>query len=357
MVRGFAADSWYRSLQRSFENRIMGKPFTVSEAGIMSQMATAAEYYPIMLSLAAFQNGAAIHAYTWTHHADHSYGSTKFLDMRGNAKYLAHIPASVNMFVRGDVRSGEEEEARIAYDLRREDERNEIVEYAYSKFTHVFDTDTFAFLKAVTGRRLVDLKDVGNYDLTPTPYGKPAEDCRSTVSSTGEIRWSVKEPGREFYSVDTARTKFISMFGGAGTSHEFKDGFSLCLGDTLMGWAAISITELSAGKCLLTATGYQQPKGVKLSEYGSKQVSKPEDGVDLIGRKITTMKSMGDLPYVCEGVRAKVRVPASGTVIRVTPLDGDARPLSTSFAVAVKDGFAQFDISEKYRTVWYLVEQ
>ena len=355
IVLGIAGDSWYRSFQRSFENRIMGKPFTVSEAGMMSQMATAAEYYPIMLSLSAFQNCAAIHAYTWTHHADHSYGSTKFLDMRGNAKYLAHIPASVNMFVREDVKSGEKEKSRIVYDLRREDERNEIVKYAYSKFTHVFDTDTLAFLKAITGRRLVDLKDVGNYDLTPTPYGKPAEDCRSTVSSTGEIRWSVKERGREFYAVDTVRTKFVSMFGDAGAEHVFKDGFSVRLGDTLMGWAAISFTELGRGRHLLAATGYQQPTGAKMSLYGSTEPLSPAESIKAIGSKITTMRSMGDIPYACEGVRAAIRIPSVGAV-RITPLDGDARPLAATFVAEAKDGFAEFDISERYRTIWYLIE-
>ena len=323
----------------------------------MSQMATAAEYFPVIFSLAAFQNSAAIHTYTWSHHEDHSYGSTKFLDMRGNAKYLAHLPASYNMFVRGDVKNGEDEKDRIVYDLHREDERNEIVKYAYSRFTHVHDTDTFAFLKALTGRRLVDLKNVEHHhDLTPTPYGKPVEPCDSTVSSTGEIRWSVKERGREFYAVDTARTKFISMFGTAGTVHAFKDGFSVRLGNTLMGWAAISFTELSVGKWLLAATGYQQPTGVKLSEYGKNKIAAPKEGTKLIGTRITTMKSMGDLPYECEGVRATLRLPSDGRILRITPLNGDGRPLSESVDVQVSTGFAEFKISEKYRTIWYLVE-
>jgi hypothetical protein len=259
------------------------------------------------------------------------------------------------MFVREDVKSGEEEKSRIVYDLRREDERNEIVKYAYSKFTHVFDTDTLAFLKAITGRRLVDLKDVGNYDLTPTPYGKPAEDCRSTVSSTGEIRWSVKERGREFYAVDAVRTKFVSMFGDAGAEHVFKDGFSVRLGDTLMGWAAISFTELGRGRHLLAATGYQQPTGAKMSLYGSTEPLSPAESIKAIGSKITTMRSMGDIPYVCEGVRAAIRIPSVGAV-RITPLDGDARPLAATFVAEAKDGFAEFDISERYRTIWYLIE-
>ena len=65
---------------------------------------------------------------------------------------------------------------------------------------------------------------------------------------------------------------------------------------------------------------------------------------------------MGKLPYFCEGVRATIRVP-SAEALRVTPLDGDARPLSDPFVAEVSDGVATFDISEKYHTVWYLVEK
>ena len=68
------------------------------------------------------------------------------------------------------------------------------------------------------------------------------------------------------------------------------------------------------------------------------------------------MKSMGDLPYECEGVRATLRLPSDGRILRITPLNGDGRPLSESVDVQVSAGFAEFKISEKYRTIWYLVE-
>ena len=82
----------------------------------------------------------------------------------------------------------------------------------------------------------------------------------------------------------------------------------------------------------------------------------PADGTRTLDERITTMKAMGNAPYVCEGVRATIRIPATG-MLCVTPLDGDARPLSAAFTVQAKDGFATFDISERYQTVWYLVEQ
>jgi hypothetical protein len=191
--------------------------------------------------------------------------------------------------------------------------------------------------------------------VVTTPYGAPTNATRATVSSTGEIRWDATKAGQEWYAVDTPRTKFLSAFGKAGTTHTFADGVTVTLGDTLMGWAAVSFTELAPGKRLLAATGYQQASGSKLSIYGEKEALRPEDCVRTHGRRITTMEAMGSIPYVCEGVRATMCIPAERPV-RVTPLDGDARPMATAFETPSKDGFATFDISEKHQTVWYLIE-
>ena len=123
-----------------------------------------------------------------------------------------------------------------------------------------------------------------------------------------------------------------------------------------MGWAAISFTELSPGRCLLAATGYQQPSGAKLAHAETGKQIFPEEGVKALGERVTTAKTMVSLPYLCEGVRATIRIP-SADALRVTPIDGDARPLSSPFVAKSLGGFATFDVSEKYRTVWYLVEK
>ena len=364
-------------MQRIFENRVVGKPFTISEANMMSQMATAAEFFPIALSVAAFQNTAAIHAYTWSHNSEHTYGARRFLDMRGNAKYLAHLPAAINMFVRGDVKSADAASAQIVYDLGRQEERDAIIQTGFTQATHIHASDPLACLKAATGRVLTDLPGrVAVYcdrrQDGGSPCGRVAVYCdrhgrnelrpshcdrapRTAVSATGELRWDAQTPGHEWFAVDTPRTKFLTVFGKAGTTHAFADGFTVTLGDTLMGWAAISFSELSSGKCLLAATGYQQPSGAKLSVYGESTRILPEDGVKTLGKRITTMEAMGNVPYDCEGVRAVVSIPAT-RVLRVTPLDGNARPLTASFEVPCKDGFATVGISEQYQTVWYLVE-
>lgn len=305
---------------KGFASRVFGKPFTLSEANQMHQMTTAADFFPILLSVAAFQDYAAVHAYTWTHERNHAYGATRFLDLNGNAKSLAHWPAARNMFVRGDVRSGFTEAARIVYDVGRAEEREALHRTGFARETHVFDEDPLAALKAATGLRYVDLpRGAGVPDGAAAPRVRPDPPERKAVSSTGELAWDAATPGRERYTVDTPRTKFASLFGPAGAAHRFRDGTSFTLGDTLMGWAALSYTETKTDEGLLAATGYQQPTGAVLQVYGGKTPLAPADGVKALGKRITTCAAMGDLPFLCEGVRATVRLPApkgGGGVVR-----------------------------------------
>ena len=385
-----------RQTQRNLGLRVFGRPYTISEASQMHQTATAADFFPILFSLAAFQDLAAIHTYTWTHAEDHAYGSAKWLDMHGNAKYLAHLVAARNMFVRGDVKSGLGEERRIVYDLSRAEEREDIRRTGYVLKSNSRPMDPLACVKAATGLRYVDLEGCrgelstgeaaakqslescapetgcrregapetgcrreGAPKIQATPYGEPEKPERRAVSSTGEITWDATTKGCEFYAVDTRRTKFLSQFGPAGTSHRFADGTTFTLGETVMGWAALSLTETETNQWLLAATGWQQPSGAVVREYATKRVIRPEEELsDTVSTRITTMGAMGDVPFVCEGVRATVRlpVPSPDLLVRVQPLNGDGLPLGDSFELTAEDGFVTLDVDERYRTVWYRIE-
>lgn len=345
--------------EKGLASRVFGRPFTVSEANQMHQMATAADFFPIYLSLAAFQDYAAVHAYTWTHAPSHAYGATRFFDLHGNAKSLAHWPAARNMFVRGDVKSGFSAPARIVYDVGRAEERAALHRTDFVCETHVFEMDPLAALKAATGLRYVDLpRGEGVPTCAATPRGRPAARERAAVSSTGELAWDAADPARARYAVDTPRTKFASLFGPAGTVCRFRDGTAFTLGETLMGWAALSLTETRTDEWLLAATGYQQPTGAVLQVAGEKAPLAPADGVKALGRRITTCAAMGNVPFLCEGVRASVRLPlpkGGEWSVLVTPLDGDGRAQGAPFFAACADGVAAFEISETHRTLWYRV--
>lgn len=344
--------------QYHFGSRVFGFPYTMSEANQLHQTATAADFFPILLSIAAFQDVSAIHAYTWTHAPDHRYGGTKWLEMHGNAKLLAHLPAARNMFIRGDVKSGMDEPVKLVYELGREEERAGISGSGFVDVLRRLGPDPLACVKAVTGLRYTDLgrEDAAVTGVKAAPFGRSKGAVRRAVSSTGEIRWDATEKGREFFAVDAPRTKFLSQFGPAGTAHRFADGMEITLGDTLMGWAAVSFTEMDARTWLLAATGWQQPTGAVVRIYGEAKPLRPQDETAAANRLLTTMGAMGNVPFVCEGVRATVRLPVpAGATVSVTPLTGDGVPAGAPLAVRQADGFATFSLHERHRTVWYHV--
>lgn len=79
-----------------FTNRIIGKPYTISEYNHMHQNLYAAEGLPIFASLSAFQNLSGFYAYAWSHSDQHAF-LYPFLDMAETPVYLAHLPACCNM--------------------------------------------------------------------------------------------------------------------------------------------------------------------------------------------------------------------------------------------------------------------
>ncbi len=343
---------------RVFANRVFGRPYTISECSQMHQTTTAADFFPIFMAVSAFQNLSAVYSYAWTHQEDHSYGPTMWLDMHGNAKYLAHWPAARNMFERGDVTSGFTQPARVVSDQTCAAERARIIETGFARGAQDVPMDPFAFLKAPTGTRFTDVKllSTGVEGVAAQPAAAVQTGPRRATSSTGEIAWDATAAGRERFVVDTPRTKFISAFGPKGTSQTFKDGTTVTLGDTLMNWAAISLTETKPRQWLLAATGWQQPTGAVVQVYGGK-VLQPHEEPQALGKRITTCTAMGNVPFMCEGVRATVRIPVPAEVcVYVTPLDGNARTCGQARFFEPKDGFIEFPISEEFRTIWYRVD-
>ena len=74
-------------------------------------------------AVGAFQNWSAIYAYAWSHREDHLDGLSYF-DQTQNACQLVHLPACVNLFVRGDLRSVESlnDPPRVIKPMTREEE-------------------------------------------------------------------------------------------------------------------------------------------------------------------------------------------------------------------------------------------
>lgn len=90
-------------------HRVAGKPFTVSEYNTPAPNDHAAELFPLLATIAAFQDWDAIYQYTYLDFKTEWEANRilHFFDLCGHAGQLAFAPAGALIFRRGLVRAGE----------------------------------------------------------------------------------------------------------------------------------------------------------------------------------------------------------------------------------------------------------
>ena len=156
---------------------------------------------------------------------------------------------------------------------------------------------------------------------------------------------------------DTPKTKF---FTGkiAGRSFTFRDGTRLTPGETLLDWAAVSLTQTSKKTWLLAATGVMKNSGAAYRPYDHPEMKDAEDLRALEGTKLFSPKR-GQMPRLCEGIPLSLilPVPAHQTVT-ISALDGNAEKTNSDACTVrrISDSEVEIRISPETQTLWYLLE-
>lgn len=347
-------------------NRVLGKPYTVSEYNHPYPNLYGAEGFPMISSMAAFQNWGGIFIFAWSHTKEFNDQFTpSFFDICANPIQLVHMPACYNMFVRGDVRSGislPKAEKRI-YEVGYEQER-EIQANAGNGYHRSLSSVGFTAanpMETYVGIRTKDLpfKDAATEGVKPFVKAEDFEAPRKTVSKTGEMKWNAETEKKGFYQVDTPRTKIFTGFID-GRTFSYADGTKMIPGKTILDWATISLTQLDEKRSLLAATGFMQNSGWKLRSYrteeieGKAEIVNTETPATLLDQEITFCRARGSSPMLCEGISAKIILPASGDV-QVYPLDGNGKRMKPFTAKRLDGDFVEIEISPEYQTLWYEV--
>ncbi|MDO4583269.1 MAG: carbohydrate binding domain-containing protein [Planctomycetia bacterium] len=346
--------------------RVLGKPYTVSEYNHPYPNLYGAEGFPMISSMAAFQNWGGIFIFAWSHTKElEDWYTPSFFDICANPIQLVHMPACYNMFVRGDVRSAlsvKNVEKRV-YELGYEQER-EIQAGSpngYHRSLHSIGLTSSNPLEAYVGVRTKDLpfQDAATQGVPPFVKPENYEAPLKTVSPTGEMKWNVETEKKGFYQVDTPRTKIFTGFID-GRTFSYADGTKIIPGKTILDWATISLTQLDEKRYLLAATGFMQNKDWKLRPYsaeeitGQAKIAHTDDPATLLDKDITYCRARGSAPTLCEGIAAKVILPASGDV-KVYPLDGNGKRMEPFSAKRLDGQFVEIEILPKYQTLWYEV--
>jgi hypothetical protein len=328
--------------------RVNGKPYTVSELDSPFPNQYAAELLPMVAAFGRFQNWDGIFHFAYAHSNTviDAQKTTSFFDMVGNTVKLAHQPACVAMFRRGDVAEGK------TLLLGGFDAKTELNLFKKDRSPWNFNFKGIGLEPGVSliYRTALDLagKTSDNFPLTDTD---DVTDFCIAESETKQFQLAFNPKTRQggSFAVDTPNTKLITGFydslEGEGNLGDIS---FLHLGKTRLNWITISIVSINGNgfdpkkadgkpvRVLVTATGFMQNTEMTLTK--------------LDGDKITYGNDSGKEPVLCEGIPFSLQF-IKANRLRCFPLNesGNRRP-------ELKTDSNRVQLSPEYKTIWYEIE-
>jgi hypothetical protein len=316
--------------------RVAGKPYTVSEYNHPTPNAYAAEGFPMIAAFGAFQNWDGIYSFAYSHNRQFEPRRIEsFFDIKSDTAKLAHMPACVAMFLRGDVAPASHW-AAFPFSLKKE--LRDLREMRTARGLTADDIRHDPRYPLVHGTAL-DLADGAS--CAPHNQGIVGR----TVSDTSEICWDVSQEHAGCFTVNTRRSKLLTGFVGGRT---FPLGaVTLKIGATQRNWATVSLVAFDGegfdqpGRILVAATGLVQNRDAKLERLGDDRV--------------TLRDHWGREPVLCEGIQGSITLPVPAARVKCYPLDesGNRR---TAITVGGSGNTVQIDLDPRHKTVWYEVQ-
>jgi hypothetical protein len=324
--------------------RVVGKPYTVSEYNHPFPNQYGAEGQPMLRAYGAFQGWDGVFEYTYNHSPDFEpRRNTYFFSMIARTDVLAHMPACAAMFLRGDVREARES---VVGALDHPTYFDRLVRTkAVSAGLTALGFDGRQTLLHKTG---VELSGTAGTD--PVSVAKIPEGQKVFVSDTGELTWNVEQPDAGTFAVNTPNTKLFTGFP-KGRTIALGD-VSVAVGRTRLDWATVSLVSRQAtgfggagrpASILLAATGFAENEGPEIEKVSENEIAY-RDRVN-----------WGEGTVAVEGVPAVVTLPSDPAKTRCFALDprGDRK---TEVPVETTAGGSKIVIGPQYKTVWYEIE-
>lgn len=344
------------------KDRILGKPYTISEYDHPNLNRYSAEGDLMLSSVAAFQNWSALMQFAWTHSTDFFRGVlSPTFDLCSATHKLVHLPACYAMFVRGDVRTGDDGVIFAETSEKGREVKGIALMRDASGANHEKSRLLFHMPLALrSGRQIMEMPELfstGGRKVIRTEEEVPGSikaqfAAKQVSSSTEEITWNWKEKGCGFFTVDTENTKVFTGFV-KGRSFQYR-GMVLTPGRTRLDWLTMSMTHtdpaggkvhgsgIKSGTYLLALTGLCHNTGAVV--------------MDISGGKISCAKKFGGAsgtaPVLCEGIPAELSFSGLAGKVVCYALDPAGNRMA-EVKVAVSGNDAVVSLSPEYKTVWY----
>ncbi len=319
------------------QHRVAGMPLTISEYDHPAPTFYCAEMFPMLNSLAAFQDFDGIYHFTF----DPPYDGRRidnFFSSAGHPLKQVFVPVGASLFRMNAIKPGLH---TVQLELPPEALTEKLVRYGDKLFLHESNMKNL-WNEAGAPDALVILHPMnvntkGKDFRLSEPVEKPAGPW---ISETGEITWDNRDSSRAVYTVNAPAAKAaVGYIGGK----QFNLGnVTIAMDTTPFNWAVITVTALdgkpleSSGRILLVAAGRVENSGWKWNQ------DKTSVGGD-----------WGNAPTRAEGIPALLTFREMDDFhVRVLDPAGNPGP---EVPVRIRRGDQSFGIGAQYETLWYIL--
>jgi hypothetical protein len=325
------------TLLRFGQHRVDGMPLAISEYDHPAPSFYCAEMFPMLNSVAAFQDFDAI--YQFACGSPYNKGMiTGFFSFNSHPLKQVFVPAGAVMFRMGAVKPGEH---YVKLGLPEESVIGELVKTGDKLRLHGTNMnyiwDAAGSTNALT---LLHPISVNTKATEPGLSEKVSAPAGPWVSETGEITWENSDSARAVFNINAPAVRAaIGYIGG----RDIELGtVSIRMDTTRHNWATITLTALDgkpveeSARILLVAAGRVENTGWKWDE------------------KFTTLGGeWGKAPTRAEGIPAKL-IFRDMDKFSVAALDPSGNPVA-KIKVSNKGGYQSFNIGAQYKTLWYII--
>jgi len=312
------------TLFRLAAERLLGKPFTVSEYNHPAPLDSQAECVPMIASFAAAQDWDGIWLYTYSHSSDGWYRENlnSYFDIDTNPAKWGFMRAGAAIFRHAGI-SPLTKFSSVTFT-----ESSDILT-PLAKLHRKHDRDIVTILyerSGITRENMLETQLTASFDNKGL-VGMVDERCP-------QLDWSV-ENGKGLYS---ARSQGAWVYTGHAKRLEKVANGQLSV--TKPEFAAVTITPLDkrplnkSRKILITACGRCENTGMKFSED-----------------RRTVGRNWGNPPVLIEAVEGTLSLNGKWTCQALAP---DGLP-KYQVAILYKNGRGVLQMAPKYKTMWYLL--
>lgn len=327
------------AIKRLATQRILDKPYTVSEYNHPFPNQYGAEGQPMLAAYGALQGWDGVFEYSFNHRKNFDLGQNiYYFSINDRTDVLAHLQACAAIYLRRDVK-----ESKNLIDAP--------VDYAsyFEKLVSDKSIGTTIISAGFDGNlSLINRVGVSLHERNkPSVSAVEVPTSKVVESDTKELTWNREIENKGYFTVNTPNTKLFTGFP-EGRKISFGE-VELSVGNTRLGWATVSLVSQNANgfgktktpsRILVTATGLTENKGMKIKNLENNHI---------------VVEDWGTAPVMVEGVPAIILLPSNPKKTKCYALDPEGNRKEEISVIAI-NGKTEITLKPAYKTIWYEIE-